>query len=138
MVRPIAPIPPASKQSTSGIKQRAIYDVVRKLASLDKTKVGVVKELKIIGKSEDLFGHREDSLVFEIKSDYKSIPDFRFQWIEVKGYFRVYQHNYTPEDPDKTKANHYPLITVADAITACEFVVFYKLLHTNRSNQRNG
>lgn len=71
-----------------------------------------------------------------VMNDNESFPDFELQWCSQKKHYRVY---ILIASRTKCKSNPgYAIMTIKSPMVASIFATIYKLLYSNRANNREG
>ena len=101
-------------------KQTKMFNMLANgLTPLPKTSIAKVDGLK----------------VFEIRHEQQFVPDFRFEWCDVKEHYRVYILLADRDIPVKRRTG-YTICTIGSAFAAMGFGVVYGFLHKHRANNK--
>ena len=77
----------------------------------------------------------EDLQVFEIQHEQQFVPDFRFEWCDVKEHYRVYILLADRDIPVKRRTG-YTICTIGSTFAAMGFGGGYGFLHKHRANNK--
>lgn len=109
-------------QETAGyenISQLRIFLTLSSIENLPKTRVR----------------RNDDYSLIEIFNENQFVPDFTFNWISSKGYYRVYILLAEP-GVEKTTCG-YAICTIGTSYAAMGFGVLYGFLHKHRANNKS-
>lgn len=98
--------------------QKRIFNVLTALGLFPKVSIVKINDLDII----------------EIRHNQQFVPDFRFEWCNIKNHYRVYI-KVASTDYEKTNAG-YCICTMKNYLVASGFITLYCFLHNNRANNK--
>lgn len=101
---------------------------------LQRTVCNIVRTVVEIPRSRVTVDVQNENRLVEVKTKYTHVSDYRLEWCDSKGHYRVYIL-VADEFGNKVKPK-YSSMTIRDGVVASGFVTMFEFLIRNRANQK--
>lgn len=101
---------------------------------LQRTVSNITRGVTDIPKSRVTVDVQNEYRLITVSTKYTHVPDFRFEWCDAKGHYRVYM--LSPNAAGVKEKPKYSTMVIRDSASASGFVVMYEFMIRNRANQK--